>query len=93
MRLHGVGKGVVLGLMLHLLQIPLASLTYTTSLWVIGLSQLVYMVPAVLTCRWKRRPDEVKGLLIVAALTFLLNAACFGLFVMASNFGWIRIAG
>lgn len=45
----------------------------------VGLSQLVYMIPAILIFRRKGRTETVKGLIIGGSLTFLLNAACDGL--------------
>ena len=44
-----------------------------------GLIQLVYLVPAMIVCKVRNRPKIVKGLAIVAAVTFLLNAGCWGL--------------
>ncbi len=45
----------------------------------IGLSQLVYMMPAILIFRRRGNTETAKGLVIGASLTFLLNAACNGL--------------
>ena len=45
----------------------------------IGLSQLVYMIPAIWIARRKGETETAKGLIIGASLTFLLNAACNGL--------------
>lgn len=45
----------------------------------IGLSQLVYMIPAVLIFRRKGGTETAKGLIIGASITFLLNATCSGL--------------
>ena len=84
--------GVMLTLLLHLLQIPLAGgLGLLVSVWskdigmmfyvsfmAIGLTQLVYMIPAILIARTRKKPGLVKGLLIGAALTLLLNGLCFG---------------
>jgi len=53
----------------------------------IGFSQWVYVGPAILFFRWKRRPGIVKGLVVGAALTFLLNAACFGMFIISFGRG------
>jgi Na+/proline symporter len=43
----------------------------------IGVSQLLYIVPAVVIARRRGRPGLAKGLIIGAALTFLLNSACW----------------
>ncbi len=45
----------------------------------IGLSQLVYLMPAILIFRRRGDTETAKGLVIGASLTFLLNAACNGL--------------
>lgn len=44
-----------------------------------GLSQLVYMIPAILICRRRGSTETAKGMIIGASITFLLNAACTGL--------------
>lgn len=55
------------------LEIALLPLMY------LGLSQLVYMIPAILIARRKEETETAKGLIVGAALTFLLNAACTGM--------------
>ena len=59
----------------------------------IGISQFVYIVPAVVIARRHRRPGIVQGLIIGASLTFLLNAACVGTFWFMTSSGRWRIAG
>ena len=72
-------NGIVLGLQLHLIQIPMTFMTKFLSILFIGLSQLIYIIPAIII-KWRYgKPDAVKGLLLVGSITFLLNAACFGL--------------
>src|SRR5205085_498167 len=78
--------GIVLALLLHLIQVPLALLTTGISLIFVGLSQLIYIIPAILFYRRDDRSDVVKGLIIVAAITFLLNATCTVLFFIAIRF-------
>ena len=56
-------------------------------LLLIGLSQLVYMVPAIVIARRRGRADLVQGLTIGLAATFLLNAGCWGLLGVAGSFG------
>ncbi|HZS04649.1 MAG TPA: hypothetical protein VFD58_07425 [Blastocatellia bacterium] len=72
--------GLGLTALLHLIQIPLVPITMFISLIFLGLSQLIYIIPAIIICRSKGRPGMVKGLIIGAAITFLLNAACTGFF-------------
>src|SRR5262249_26223162 len=55
----------------------------TIGLWFVfgfGVSQLIYMVPAILIARRRGRMGLAKGLIIAASLAFLLNASCFVLF-------------
>jgi hypothetical protein len=74
-----IWRGIGLALLLHLIQIPLAAVTVFISLIFLGLSQLLYIVPAIFIYRNKGRPGVVKGLIIAAAITFLLNATCTAL--------------
>ena len=55
----------------------------TLPLRYIGLSQLVYMIPAILIARRKSETETAKGLIIGASITLLLNAACSGLVFMS----------
>ncbi len=43
----------------------------------IGVSQLIYVGPGVWLANQQNRPGRVKGLVIAASLTALLNAACW----------------
>ncbi len=74
--------GLGLLLLLHLIQIPLAGMTGGISLIAIGLVQLVYVIPFVLHFRKKGRPGIAKGLIIGAAITFLLNGTCTAMFFL-----------
>ncbi|HEY0828224.1 MAG TPA: hypothetical protein VGE40_09015 [Bacilli bacterium] len=69
----GMGIGTLLNILLALLLL----LIYREILVGIGLAQLIVILPAVLY--WRKNTGMVQGLLIAAGLTFLLNAACFGL--------------
>jgi len=73
-------RGVGLALLLHTIQVPLALITTFVSLIFVGLSQLIYIIPAIVAYHRKGRSGVVKGLIIVAAITFLLNATCTVLF-------------
>lgn len=81
-----IWKGLGLLALLHLIQIPLYPLILPLVL--IGVSQLVYVVPAVLILRRKGRFDTVKGLWIGAGITLLLNATCFGLVLASIGGSW-----
>ncbi len=74
--------GIGLLLLLHLIQIPLAAMSMGISLIAIGLTQLAYVIPAIIICKKKNRPGMVKGLIIGAAITFLLNGTCTALFFL-----------
>lgn len=74
--------GLGLLLLLHLIQIPLAAMTMAVSFIAIGLTQLVYVIPFVIHFRKKGRPGIAKGLIIGAAITFLLNGSCLAMFVL-----------
>ncbi|MFD0960714.1 hypothetical protein [Paenibacillus chungangensis] len=67
-----VWLGIGLMALLHLLLfiVPIA-------FFFIGIAQIVYLLPAMFIVR--KRSGIVQGLLIGAGITFLLNAACFGL--------------
>jgi hypothetical protein len=75
--------GVVLALTLNLIQFMLTPLNGTPSLGFspvcIGVSQLLYIFPVMAFYLYKKRNDMVKGLIVGASFTFLLNAACIAL--------------
>ena len=70
--------GMGLTLLLHFLQVPLGFLTGGIGFVAIGLTQLLYVIPAIIIASRKGRKGIVKGLIIMAGITFLLNAACWG---------------
>jgi hypothetical protein len=83
--------GFGLTLLLHVLQIPIALLVSLVSsdpyaffvpLIFFSLTQLVYIIPAVLIAMYADKPHIVKGLLIGAGISMLLNASCAGLFML-----------
>src|SRR6266853_1119781 len=41
-----------------------------------GLTQLVYLIPAAVMQKRRGRPQAMKGIILVAAITLLLNATC-----------------
>ncbi|WP_175428309.1 hypothetical protein [Bacillus solimangrovi] len=45
----------------------------------IGLSQLIYMIPALIWAAYKKRTSLLQGMLIGMGITFLVNSACFGI--------------
>lgn len=73
-----VAWGVGQVLLLHMLQIPVAAMTIGLSLAVMSVSQLIYVIPALFIARRKGDEDTVKGIIIAASVTALLNIACTG---------------
>lgn len=73
-----VAWGVGQVLLFHLLQIPLALMTLYLSLAVICVSQLAYVIPAIVVARRNGHEDTVKGIIMAASVTALLNVACTG---------------
>ena len=49
----------------------------------IGIIQAAWIVPMVISFRRSGRRETAKGIIIAAAITFLLNAGCWGLIATA----------
>ena len=81
--------GVGLTVLLHLIQLPIAMVTFGVALMLIGVSQLLYIIPAIIIAKRRGRPGIARGLMIGASVTFLLNTACFG-FALFVTFGLNR---
>jgi len=45
----------------------------------IGLIQAAWIIPLIVHFRKMGKPETAKGVIIAAAITFLLNAGCYGL--------------
>jgi hypothetical protein len=80
-----IGRGIGYTLLLHLFQLPMA-LVFSVimaggflTVFFIGLSQLVYMIPFIIYFKKQGETKTSQGLIIGASITFLLNAACTGL--------------
>jgi hypothetical protein len=75
-----VWKGIGLAMLLHLLWIPAVFIPgLAVGLVGIGVAQLIYQVPAAIIYSRKGRKGMMKGIIIGAAITFLLNTACYGI--------------
>lgn len=72
-----VWAGIGLLALLHLLLF-----VFPIAFFFIGVAQLIYLIPALILFR--NRKGVFQGLLIGAGVTFLLNAACFGLVLSGS---------
>ena len=73
-----VSWGVRQVVLLHVLQLPVAAMSIGLSLAVMSVSQLIYVIPALIIARRKGHEDTVKGIIIAASVTALLNIACTG---------------
>jgi hypothetical protein len=84
-----VWGGIALTFLLHLLQILIVMFAPSGNLFIfpnmlfspflIGLNQLVYLLPALALAYKLNYPKTAQGLIIGGTLTFLLNAGCWGL--------------
>lgn len=50
---------------------------FSLAIFGIGLFQLLYVIPIVISLKSKEKWGEMKGLIIGAVLTFLLNSGCW----------------
>jgi len=64
-------------------------LVWFYTLILIGAVQLIWQIPVVLLLRWRGQKMMALGVILVASLTALLNATCWGFFFA----GKIRIGG
>ncbi len=77
-----VKLGIWIGCALHLFQIPISMGFGTLLIFWAGATQLAYLVPAGIVASGQKRPGITKGLIVVGALTSLLNAGCAGVFFL-----------
>ncbi len=81
--------GVRIALLLHLAALGFCLIVYMLSrvsqgfgsillfpLIFAGVSQLVYLIPAAVMQKRRGRPQAMKGIILVAAITLLLNVTC-----------------
>jgi hypothetical protein len=73
-----IGRGVGLVLLFHLLQVPVAAMTYGLSLAVMSVTQLIYVIPAIIVAHRRGASVTAKGIIIAASVTALLSVACTG---------------
>lgn len=74
-------KGFGLAALLHLLLF-----LYPPAFILIGIVQFIYLIPAMVIVR--KREGMIPGILAASAVTFLLNAACFGIVIGSLNGGF-----
>ena len=72
----GFARGMAYLILLHFLQLPMTLLSGGVSVFFIGVTQLLYVVPAIVVLIVKKRSETLKGLTTAAGITFLLNATC-----------------
>jgi len=68
--------GILLTAALHLVW-----LLYPIGYALIGLAQLAYVTPLIIYAALKGKKKLLQGVLVAAGVTFLVNAACFGLVI------------
>lgn len=78
-------RGMMSLFLLHLLQIPMSWLSGGVSVWFIGVTQFVYVLPVLIVLTAKKQPQAAKGLCTAAGITFLLNATCSSIFFWAAE--------
>lgn len=74
-------SGFLAGLGLHVFQIVLLPIFQGSTLALVGATQLVYVIPALIFAAKRKRKDWIIGLLIAAGVTLLVNAVCWGIIV------------
>ncbi|MDP5276990.1 hypothetical protein [Chengkuizengella axinellae] len=79
-------KGLGLTVIFHLIAFALSVIliSMVMPMFFIGVSQLLYMIPAIVYFSYKDK-GIMQGLCVGAVVTFLLNAACFGLLMLSFN--------
>jgi hypothetical protein len=87
-RPDSISSGVRIALLLHLAALGFCLMIYVMSrvsqgfgvllfpLIFAGVSQLVYLIPAAVMQKRRGRPQAMKGIILVAAITVLLNVTC-----------------
>ena|ERR1044071_3948696 len=92
-----IGRGIGYTLLLHFFQLPIAlvlalvpGVVPLLALIFIGLSQCLYMIPAILHFKKLGETETEKGLIIGASVTFLLNATCTA--IVFTSFGGLSNA-
>jgi hypothetical protein len=74
-----LGMGVLVGIGATILGAIVLAVLGMVGLVAIGLLQAVWMVPAYLYYRKAGESETTQGILLIAGIVFLLNAACWGL--------------
>ena len=74
-----LAKGIVIAVGLDVGLFVLVASRYAVALLACGVMQLLWLVPLYFYFRSTGESESAKGVLIVAGLCFLLNAACWGL--------------
>ncbi|USB31847.1 hypothetical protein [Paenibacillus sp. YPG26] len=77
---HGreVLNGVLLLALLHVLLV-----VFPFAYFAIGIAQVVYLIPALVIALVKKKVGLAQGLILGGVITFLLNAACFGVVTLS----------
>jgi hypothetical protein len=83
------GRGVLVGLGATVLGTIALAVLGMIGLIAIGILQAAWIVPTYLHYRKAGKSETAKGILLIAGIVFLLNAACWGV-ISVGNF---RIGG
>ncbi len=62
--------------------IPISGVNYFVAIYIyalagIGITQLIYVIPLIFWLRWKRKWGLMKGIILGAVITALLNGGCW----------------
>ena len=73
-------KGLFVGVLAQVFGAIAVTIVQPMLLLFVGAIQLTYVVPTLIYANAKGRPPQyLKGIILIAAGVFLLNAACFGI--------------
>jgi Na+/proline symporter len=77
MHIVAIFLGAILAMISGYLQLYNLSLILVISLFGIGLAQLIYVIPAIIILNRRRKWGWMKGVIIGAVITALLNGGCW----------------
>ncbi len=69
-------RGFGFAMVLNLIQIPLAVMTMGIALFVVGLTQLFYVIPIAWKAYKRHETARLQGIVLAAGITILINGIC-----------------
>lgn len=69
-------RGFGFVLVLHLIQVPLVAVSMGIALFVVGLTQLAYVIPLAVKAVRRHETARLQGILVAAGITILINGIC-----------------